>query len=331
MTLMSPITIPDYVELTEEHASDWHKAAFDWLLNFNSHNTRKNYLRAINRFFAFCPKGPEAITQSDVLRYRHAMEQDGYDLTTINLRLAGLSSFYKFAIERGLRADNPCDGVKRKAINPYGKATFLDGQRGQDIDLLNSVDRKTEKGKRDYAILLLLLTTAVRVDAVAGLKLSDFRVQGQDVYMQYTNKGGELVEKRLQPVVVRALNDYFDTRSEVSDDSPLFALTARGKRGTRNLFAQSDIAPSTERPLSATGIERVVRHYADKAFGPGHGITPHSLRHTAAMNAVMSGASVIEVARLLRHKSLRVTTIYIQHISDKADDSISEKLGKRYE
>lgn len=328
---MPPLTIPEHSSPADERASAWQRAALDWLLNFNSENTRRNYRRAINAFFAFCPAAPDVVTQSDVLRYRHALEQAGYDATTINLRLAGLSSFYKFAVERGLRADNPCDGVKRKAVNPYGKATFLDGQRGQDIELLNSVDRKTEKGRRDYAILLLLLTTAVRVDAVAGLRLSDLRIQGEAVYMQYRNKGGEIVEKRLQPVVVRALNDYFDTRPEVSDDSPLFALTARGKRGTRNLFAQSAVVPSTEQPLSVTGIERVVRRYADKAFGPGHGITPHSLRHTAAMNAVMGGASVIEVARLLRHKSLRVTTVYIQHISDKADDSISEKLGRRYE
>lgn len=328
---MPPLTIPEHSSPADERASAWQRAALDWLLNFNSENTRRNYRRAINAFFAFCPAAPDVVTQSDVLRYRHALEQAGYDATTINLRLAGLSSFYRFAVGRGLCADNPCDGVKRKAVNPYGKATFLDGQRGQDIELLNSVDRKTEKGRRDYAILLLLLTTAVRVDAVAGLRLSDLRIQGETVYMQYRNKGGEIVEKRLQPVVVRALNDYFDTRPEVSDDSPLFALTARGKRGTRNLFAQSAVVPSTEQPLSVTGIERVVRRYADKAFGPGHGITPHSLRHTAAMNAVMGGASVIEVARLLRHKSLRVTTVYIQHISDKADDSISEKLGRRYE
>jgi integrase/recombinase XerD len=320
----------------------WEQIALDWLLNFNSENTRKNYRYAVNCFFASCRKHPEMVTQSDVLRYRYEMEEAGYNQATINQRLAALSSLYKYAAERALHSGarpiaNPCDGVRRKPINPYGKATFLDGQARQDIKLLNVIDRDTIKGKRDYAILLIFFTTAVRVDAVANLRLRDLRHQGDAVYMQYRNKGGEIVERRLQPVVVNAILDYLDARSEVYEDSPLFVMTAHGQRGTANLNARRgqpvgmDNANQSEKPLTSRTIQRMVKHYADKAFGPGHGITPHSLRHTAAMNAIQGGASVIEVSRLLRHKNMRVTTIYIQHVSDKADDSVSEQLGLRYE
>lgn len=327
MSWPSDLFFTQHSALDAQHFNAWQQAVLEWLMNFTSARTRKSYRHAVNCFFASCNKPPQEVTTSDVLRYRYEMEDAGYSETTINQRLAGLSSLYRYARERGLRADNPCDGVKRKAVNPYGKATFLDGQQEQDWQLLRVVDRSAVKGKRDYAILLIFLTTAVRVDAVAGLRLRDLRTQGDMVFMQYTNKGGEVVEKRLQPVVVNAIVDYRDTRGELRDDSPLFVMTDHGRRGTINLNGQA----MEEKPLTSRTIQKMVKQYADKAFGPGHGITPHSLRHTAAMNAIQSGASVIEVSRLLRHKNMRVTTVYIQHVSDKADDSVSERLSRRYE
>lgn len=312
-------------KLSSSEAFDpWRKLASDWLFNFNSARTRDNYRRAILFFFRFADLHPEAVSQSDVLRFRYQMEKEEYSEGTINQRLVAVSSFFAAAVERNLRTDNPADGVKRKTVNPYGKATFLEEE--QDLQLLQAVDRFTAKGKRDYAILLIFLTTAVRVDAVANLRMKDFRQQGDTVYMQYRNKGGEIVEKKLQPTVIAAIVDYLDTRSEITEDSPVFVATENGKRGIQHLHGQQE----GEKLLSSRSIQRLVQEYADQVFGKGHKITPHSLRHTAAMNAITSGASVIEVSRLLRHKNMRVTTIYVQHVSDKADEAISEKLARRY-
>ena len=311
--------------LSSEAAFDpWRKVASDWLFNFNSARTRANYRRAVLYFFYYNNLHPKDVSQSDVLRFRYLMEEERYSEATINQRLAAVSSFFALAVERGLRADNPADGVKRKAVNPYGKATFLEEE--QDLKLLNVVDKTTAKGKRDYAILLIFLTTAVRVDAVANLRMKDFRQQGETAFMQYRNKGGEVVEKKLQPLVIEAIVDYLDTRSELTPDSPVFVASEAGKRGIAHLHGQQD----GEKLLSSRSIQRMVQEYGDLVFGKGHKITPHSLRHTAAMNAITSGASVIEVSRLLRHKNMRVTTIYVQHVSDKADEAVSEKLARRY-
>ncbi|GAB5494696.1 MAG: tyrosine-type recombinase/integrase [Phototrophicaceae bacterium] len=310
--------------IAHEDILAWENLATSWLFNFNSAQTRANYRRAIQYFFKFCMKHPQAVTQNDILQFRYDMDAKEYSQSTINQRLAALSSFYSAAVEKLLCETNPVDGVRRKAINPYGKATFLEGE--QDLELLATVDRETIKGKRDYAILLIFLTTAVRVDAVARLRMHDFRQQGNIIYMQYMNKGGEVVEKKLQTVVVEALIAYLDTRPDLQDESPVFIASVAGKRGIQNLHGEQ----ATEKPLSSRSIQRLVQAYANKAYGKGHGITPHSLRHTAAMNAITSGASVIEVSRLLRHKNMRVTTIYVQHVSDKADEAISEKLARRY-
>lgn len=313
--------------ITTEVTDPFEQAAMDWLMNYARENTRQNYRRACVDFFASSPKHPQTVNQTDVIQYRYMMEERGYSPSTINQRLSGISSYFRFLVERGLLKDNPCDGVKRHPVNPYGKATFLDGQKDEDMKLLEQIDTSTVQGKRDYAIILLFLTTAVRVDAVAGLKMKDLRLQSETVFLTYVNKGGDEVEKKLHPVTVTALRMYLDCRGELTDDSPVFVMSDWGKQALRNLTGDE---VDKERPLTSRSIQRMVRKYADHAFGKGHSITPHSLRHSAAMNAIQSGASVIEVSRLLRHKNMRVTTIYIQHVNDKADDVVSEKLDRRY-
>jgi integrase/recombinase XerC len=321
---------------------DWQRAFVDWLTNLPSSRTRRTYLAAWRDFLTLRAVSPGRAAQSDILAYRQHLEtvpsartKQPCSDSTINQRLCALSSFYKFAQARGLRSDNPCEGVKRKPVSPYGRATWLDGEAEQDIRLLRTVDTTTLQGKRDYAVLLLFLTTAVRVEAVASLRVGSLRYQGQKVFLTYRNKGGESVEKTLEPLTVAAIEDYLEARLEdarqesFTDDAPLFVPTERGRQAISNLQHTDDQARAGEKPLSSRAINKLVKKYCDRLFGVGHGITPHSLRHTAAMNAILEGASVTEVSQLLTHKSIGVTTVYL-HATDKEGDKVSRKLGKRY-
>jgi integrase/recombinase XerC len=318
---------------------DWQRAFIDWLTNLPSSRTRQTYLAAWRDFLRLRLTPPQDITQTDVLAYREYLDQhesprthQPYSDSTINQRLCALSSFFRFAQGRQLRPDNPCDGVRRKPVSPYGKATWLDGEAEQDIRLLRTVDTSTLQGKRDYAILLLFLTAALRVEAVASLSVGALRYQGQRVYIRYVNKGGESVEKALEPLTAAAIEDYLEARAnggELPAEAPLFAPTERGQRAIANLSHTDAQARAGEKPLSARAINKLVKKYCDRLFGEGHGITPHSLRHTAAMNAILEGASVTEVSQLLRHKSIGVTTVYL-HATEKEGDKVSRRLGKRY-
>jgi integrase len=300
---------------------DWNQAALDWLTNLGSARTRRAYSAAWNALLAYTRQTPATITQSDVLAYRRYLEQERtVSQATINLHLSAISSFYRFAVERGLRVDNPAEGVKRRAVNPYGKATFMKADEARAF--LAVIDRDTVQGKRDYAIILLFLTTAVRVGVIATLRFGDFRRQGNRVFMTYTNKGGETVESELDPNTVAAVESYLTTRKWLTADSPLFTATEAGQ-----LAIASTGHGHGEQPLTARTIHRLVRKYADRAFGKGHGIHPHSLRHTAAMEAARHG-TVSEVSKLLRHKNTRITTIYLDHVDDSAAYHLTETLGK---
>ncbi|MBZ0302730.1 MAG: tyrosine-type recombinase/integrase [Anaerolineae bacterium] len=338
MTNSNPSPAPNLLPVSL--SPDWQRAFIDWLTNLSSSRTRRSYLAAWRDFLTVQAAAPARISQSDILAYRVHLDtvpsprtRQPYSANTINQRLCALSSFFKFAQARQLRSDNPCEGVHRKAVSPYGKATWLDGEAEQDVRLLRTVDTTTLQGKRDYALLLLFLTTAIRVEAAANLRVRSLRYQGQKVYLTYLNKGGEQVEKLLEPLTIAAMEDYLTARAGDIDhlppDAPLFIPTDRGQQAIAHLPHTDTQARAGQKPLSSRAINKLVRKYCDRLFGPGHGITPHSLRHTAAMNAILEGASVTEVSQLLKHKSMGVTTVYL-HATDKDGDKVSRRLGQRY-
>jgi len=329
---MNALTLNPNSGQIETWQDRWTQAAESWLLNFNSDRTRRTYRDTWLNFLRFCPKSPDTIVQSDVIAYRRMMETTPnqrtgkpYSQSTINLHLSALSSFYQAAIRQGLRPDNPVEGVKRKAVDPYGKATSLKAEAGEDYEFLAQIDRATQQGKRDYAICLILLTTGVRVSAVANLYLSSLRRQGQRMFMRYINKGGKSIEVELKSSAIRAIDDYLSTRDNLSDSDPLFTATERGQQAIINRGLNTD----TARPLSARMIHKLVVKYANKALGKGHGIRPHSLRHTAAINASQHG-TVAEVSRLLKHKNTQITTIYLDHVNDETTDNLISALDNRY-
>jgi len=130
------------------------------------------------------------------------------------------------------------------------------------------------------------------------------------------------VERELDPYTVAAVEGYLITRNRLAEDSPLFVATEEGQRTSVHTGHGA-----AERPLTARTVHRLVRKYADRALGKGHGIHPHSLRHTAAMEAARHG-TVSEVSKLLRHKNTRITTIYLDHVDDSATYHLTETLGK---
>ena len=312
---------------------DWGRAAAAWLANLKSDNTRRAYLAAWLDFTAFAQVAPELVAQDHVIAYRRHLTtspspKTGRPVgqTTVNQKLSALSAFFDFARGRGLRADNPVDGVARENVTPYGKATWLDPDEDEDRRLLRAVDDSTTQGRRDRAILLLFLTQALRVEEVAGLAVGSLRRQGSRTFLTYRRKGGEVEEVILAGEAVEAIDAYLADRPGLTPSSPLFTATERGRRAAEVGLGRY---LHGETPLTDRAIRYLVKHYCDRAFGRGHGIHPHSLRHTAAQVADREGLSGTEISRLLKHKSMAVTTIYL-HATRNTDNKAALVMGHRY-
>lgn len=111
--------------------------------------------------------------------------------STRNLRLAILSSFYEYALARYLLAPmddqghiaNPLKIVSREKVEPYQGIHWLEPEEAQSA--LNKIDRSTDMGKRDYALLVVLLNTGRRLKEVASLEWRHVRFKGQRITLTF--------------------------------------------------------------------------------------------------------------------------------------------------
>lgn len=308
---MTAITPYDSRWITTEVTQDeWTRHYALWLSEFRSDNTREAYHRSWQDFMLFTqgrdghnPPLHFGAIESQHVRLWKIMLQERYEPTTVNQRLSALSSFYRFICKNAayLRDDNPVDDVKQIAINPYGKTHPL--QAGQDVELLRSIDTTTPDGQRDYLIILLYLVTAVRLRELATATTGNFRRVGGMTVFEYTGKGKQAHRRNLPPYVARLLWGYVDA-TKTDEGAPLFGM----------------------KPYQ---VQYMVKRRCDSAFGEGHGITVHSLRHTAAMNAAQHG-TILEVRSLLNHASTRVTDIYLAHVTSEQGDKMAAALSERY-
>lgn len=156
--------------------------------------------------------------------------------------------------------------------------------------LLASCDRRSVVGRRDYAMLLLLVRLGLRAGEVAGLRLDDIEWRHGEVTV--TGKSNRSERLPLPADVGAAMSGYL----------------RRGRPATaldRSVFVR---VRAPHRGLAPSGVSTVVRHAAGRA-----GLDPigaHLLRHTAATTMLRSGSTLTEVGQVLRHRSAASTTIY---------------------
>jgi len=157
--------------------------------------------------------------------------------------------------------------------------------------LLDSCDRDSGRGRRDYAILLLLARLGLRSGEVAALMLDDIDWRAGEVTVSNIKRGRR--ERLPLPVDVgQALTEY------LGDGRRPDALT-------RHVFLRTLAPPHG---LSSGGVAEVVRTAGARA-GIGE-IGAHRLRHTAASDMLAAGAGLAEIGEVLRHRLTQTTAIY---------------------
>jgi integrase/recombinase XerD len=161
---------------------------------------------------------------------------------------------------------------------------------GQLRSLLNACDRRTQTGRRDYAIMLLLARMGLRGGGVAGLGLDD--IDWRRGELAVLGKGNRAERLPLPTEVGAAIAAYL----------------RRGRPDTalgRSVFVR---VHAPHRALTTGGVTMVVFDAAKRAgLGKMHA---HRLRHTAATAMLRAGSPLSEVGQVLRHRSALTTAIY---------------------
>jgi site-specific recombinase XerD len=155
--------------------------------------------------------------------------------------------------------------------------------------LLKSCDRRTNIGRRDYAILLLLARLGLRAGEVAALRLEDLKWRSGELTVQ--GKGARQDRLPLPVDVGTALSEYL--------------RRGRPRADTRAVFLKIN-APIAG--LGSGGVSMVVRAACHRCGIPRIGA--HRLRHTLASELLRKGSSLVEVGQVLRHCDVETTAIY---------------------
>jgi site-specific recombinase XerD len=155
--------------------------------------------------------------------------------------------------------------------------------------LLGSCDRRRAIGRRDYAILVLLARLGLRAVEVAALRLEDIDWRAGEIVV----RGKGRTEERLP------------LPCDVGEAIAAYLRRGRPRRPEREVFLRVN-APL--RGLAPEGVSEVVRAASERAGLGSFGA--HRLRHTAGTEMLRAGASLPEVAQVLRHRSVATTAIY---------------------
>ena len=191
---MDPTLLP---ALPSGQPTAWEEAVYALLIEkrarSGSTRTVESYARMLWPFFRL--RTPDEVRSSDVLAYAHGIGLSGRvpSSATVGARIACLSSFYRFAIRMGLLAANPCDALERPRTIP----SVARGYSAEEVRRLLAVVPDTVRGRRDRAILLVLVLTGRRRAEVIGLTAGDLSLEGETAFYSYRGKGGKRGRREL--------------------------------------------------------------------------------------------------------------------------------------
>ena len=285
-----------------------------WFANLDSAQTRRAYQSDLKAFMAFTgivqPEEFRAVTRGHVLAWRADLENQGLAGSTIRRKLAALASLYDYLCESNAVTHNPVKGVKRPKVESYEGKTPALGDAQARV-LLDAPPADTLKGKRDRAILSLLLYHALRREELTKLLVKDFNQARRGVpHLRVQGKGGKLRYLPTHPGTLRLVAEYLEMAGHDQEpDSPLFRRVRTPNAGT----AARSLTPGAV-------YADIVVFYMNQVGISGDNMGPHALRATAATSALEHQADIAKVQEWLGHANISTTRVYDRRGS-KPEDS----------
>ena len=209
----------------------------------------------------------------------------------VQLMTTALRSFLRFAryqgdIETDLAACIP-------AVANWKQSTLPRALPPDQVEqVLNSVDRKTALGRRDYAILLILARLGLRAGEIRALTLED--LDWKEGLITVRGKAGRFSQLPLPKDVGAAIADYLRLGRPAANSRCVFL---RAKAPAGGFQGQS-------------GVGSMVRHALERAGVDSPRKGAHQFRHALSCQMLKQGASLSEIGELLRHRSPQTTAIY---------------------
>ncbi|MDQ2834423.1 MAG: tyrosine-type recombinase/integrase [Acidobacteriota bacterium] len=261
-----------------------------------SENSKRNYGLALDELASFCLEREQPISRTLILAFRAALLDRDLSASTINVKLSAVRKLITEARRGGvIGAEEAAQMTDVPNIRQQGTRLGNWLTKEQAKKLLAVPDRSTVKGKRDYAILALLIGCALRRNELAMLDVETIQLrEGRWVLADLCGKGRRIRTIAVPLWVKQAINVWM-TAAGVEDGRLLRRVTKAGKPKGEGL---SDWAvwSVVEQSAKQIGIER---------FGA------HDLRRTCAKLCRKAGGDLEQIKFLLGHSSIQTTERYL--------------------
>jgi integrase/recombinase XerD len=277
----------------------------EWLANITNPNTREAYRIDVGEFSSFAGLRGHAefrtVTRAHVIAWRKHLETRGLADSTIRRKLSALSALFDYLCERNAVAGNPVYGVKRPSVNANEGSTPALGD-AQARKLLDAPPEDTLMGVRDRAILATLLYHGIRCEELCRLRLRDLHSRRGVMRFRVHGKRSKIRFIPMHVTAQQLIEEYVALAGHGSDPAaPVFRPVVNNR--TKVL----------DRPLDPDSVyHNIVRKYGRETglSAQVKGLCVHSLRATAATNALDNTADIAKVQEWLGHANVSTTRLY---------------------
>lgn len=277
----------------------------EWFGNIRNPNTKRAYKKDVLEFMGFLGLQERSelplITRAHVIAWRHDMESRELAASTIRRKLSAISAMFAYLCEANAIPDNPVHGVARpKEGANEGKTPALGDAQARK--LLEAPPADTLKGKRDRALLAVLLYHAIRREELCKLRMRDRQAREGVLHLVVRGKGEKLRYVPLHPAAGRLIDEYLaelDPLGLEDHSASLFRAMRKGSQVTAN-------------GLTGDAVYKLIRSYGAQTELnlDVDGLSPHAMRATAATNALTHEADIAKVQEWLGHANISTTRMY---------------------
>jgi site-specific recombinase XerD len=317
-----PLPAVEQAESRRLTAAEFHRlrevpALVEWLANLTNPSTRRAYEADVTAFLRFVgirtPDELRHVTRAHVIAWRKQLEQRHGKPATLRRKLSALAELFDFLTDRHAVLHNPVQGVKRPAEGANeGKTPALSDAQARR--LLEAPPPDTLKGKRDRAILAVLLFHALRRGELCRLTVADYAPRRGVPTLTVHGKGSRLRYLPVHPYAAELVEEYLTAAGHREDLAGALFRPVQNPGGT------------LDRPLTGHAVYRnILKHHARAAGIPPRLLRPHVLRATAATNALEHGADIARVRDWLGHRAVSTTQLYDKRRS-RPEDSPTFKV-----
>jgi site-specific recombinase XerD len=242
-------------------------------------------LPELRRFLTYCGSGHASASG----RWGNARMTKPVRPRTIHTYHGHLRTFYRWAVKEELVAQSPMERI----APPVHRADQIAPFTQQQVTALMAAAKRSRHHRRDEAILTLMLDTGLRASELCGLRMKDIDLDGHR--LEVLGKGNKKRTVFYGKTTARALWQHIrDHRPE--PDEPIFS---------------SDPSAGAGEPLTRSGLLQLFQRLGKAASIQATRCSPHTARHTFAVEFLRAGGNVLALQHILGHTNLQMSQRYV--------------------